>query len=218
MSQNPEIKIAIVDDHLLFSSSLEKLINTFQGMSVVCKAANGADLKSAMQDGTCQADIVLLDINMPVMNGYETMDWLGRVHPDQAVLALTMDDDEMAILRMIRSGAKGYLLKDMHPEELEEALNEVSNKGYYHSEQVTRTLINSLFPEGDDNRLSLKENELKFLQLASTEMTYKEIADVMHLSPKTIDGYRQDLFQKLEVKNRVGLVMFGLKHNLIKLR
>ena len=217
MSQNAEIKIAIVDDHLLFSSSLEKLINTFPGMSVVFKGGNGSDLKSAMQNGTFDADIVLLDINMPVMNGYETMDWLSRVHPDQAVLALTMDDDEMAILRMIRSGAKGYLLKDMHPEELEQALNEVAQKGYYHSEQVTRTLINSLFQEDEDGMLNLKENELKFLQLASTEMTYKEIADVMHLSPKTIDGYRQDLFQKLNVKNRVGLVMFGLKHNLIKL-
>jgi len=217
MSQNFEIKIAIVDDHLLFSSSLEKLINTFDGMSVVHKAANGMELKTAMQNGDFEADILLLDINMPVMNGYETMDWLARVHPDQAVLALTMDDDEMAILRMIRSGAKGYLLKDMHPEELEQALNEVASKGYYHSEQVTRTLINSLFPEDENGRMNFKENELKFLQLASTEMTYKEIADVMHLSPKTIDGYRQDLFQKLNVKNRVGLVMFGLKHNLIKL-
>lgn len=218
MTQKPEIKIAIVDDHHLFSSSLEKLINTFSGMSVVCKAGNGAELKAAKQGGDCNADIILLDINMPVMNGYQTMDWLARVHPDQAVLALTMDDDEMTILRMIRGGAKGYLLKDMHPEELEEALNEVYQKGYYHSEQVTRTLINSLLPDEGDQRLNLKENELKFLELASTEMTYKEIADVMHLSPKTIDGYRQDLFQKLNVKNRVGLVMFGLKHNLIKLQ
>lgn len=217
MTQKPEINIAIIDDHLLFSSSLEKLINTFSGMSVIYKGANGADLKSVIQKGELQADIVLLDINMPVMNGYETMDWLSRVHPDQAVLALTMDDEEMAILRMIRAGARGYLLKDMQPEELELALNEVAQKGFYHSEQVTRTLINSLIQDDESATNKLKENELKFMQLASTEMTYKEIANVMHLSPKTIDGYRQDLFQKLNIKNRVGLVMYGLKHNLIKL-
>ena len=121
------------------------------------------------------------------------------------------------ILKMLRFGAKGYLLKDIEPGVLNTALDEVMEKGYYHSQKVSEALLHSLGrPDGDD-LLSFKENEITFIQLASSEMTYKEIAEVMNLSPKTIDGYRQDLFNRLNIKNRVGLVMFALKNNIIKL-
>ncbi len=210
-------KIAIVDDHLLFAGSLEKLINSFDNFNVLFHAKNGIDLQQKLQAAKDSPEILLLDINMPVMDGFETADWLTKNHPKIKVLALSMEDDEAAILKMLKRGAKGYLLKDIHPENLRLALSEVSEKGYYHSEKVAETLMHSLNSNDKEDVFELKENELTFLQLACSEMTYKEIAEVMSLSPKTIDGYRQDLFNRLNIKNRVGLVMYALKNNLIKL-
>lgn len=205
--------IAIVDDHLLFAGSLEKLINTFQGFNVLFHAKNGSDLQQQLKATQTIPEIILLDINMPVMDGFETVKWLTEHHPEVKVLALSMEDDEQTILKMLRNGAKGYLLKDIHPDKLKEALEEVIDKGYYHSDKVAATLLHSLHPSRDQKEITLKENEKIFLKLACSEMTYKEIAEVMNLSPKTIDGYRQDLFHKLDVKNRVGLVIYALKNN-----
>ncbi len=207
--------VVIVDDHLLFAGSLEKLINSFPNFRVLFHAKNGLDLQHKLKSEKTLPEILLLDINMPVMDGFETAQWMVENHPSIKILALSMEDDERAILKMLRTGVKGYLLKDIHPENLKLALREVIEKGYYHSEKVAETLLNSLNPTEPQVQLNLKENELTFLQLACSEMTYKEIAEIMNLSPKTIDGYRQDLFNRLNIKNRVGLVMFALKNELI---
>lgn len=217
---NPEKKhtIAIVDDHSLFAGSLEKLINSFQQFRVVFHARNGVELQERIgNDPNSTPEIVLLDINMPVMDGFETAEWLTKNHPKIKIMTLSMEDDEQSILKMLRKGAKGYLLKDINPEILNLALIELIEKGYYHSEKVSETLLHSLTSFEDGSVLDFKENELTFIQLACSEMTYKEIADVMDLSPKTIDGYRQDLFKRLKIKNRVGLVIFALKNNLMKI-
>ncbi len=217
MSQKKVYSISIVDDHSLFARSLEKLINSFSNFKVLFHAKNGVDLQEKIKAESTPPDIILLDINMPVMDGFETADWLLQNHPEIKVLALSMEDDEQTILKMLRKGVKGYLLKDIHPEILNTALIELIEKGYYHSEKVSETLLHALAPDESRRALEFKENELTFLKLACSEMTYKEIADVMDLSPKTIDGYRQDLFKRLNIKNRVGLVIFALKQNLIKL-
>lgn len=217
MSHKDEYTVVIVDDHSLFASSLEKLINTFPSFKVLYHAKNGLELQQKIKNEKEPPDIILLDINMPVMDGFETAEWLTENHSEIKALALSMEDDEQTILKMLRKGVKGYLLKDIHPEILNEALQELVEKGYYHSDKVSETLLNSLNPSGHNNNLDFKENELKFIELACSEMTYKEIADIMNLSPKTIDGYRQDLFRRLNIKNRVGLVMFALKNNLTKL-
>ncbi len=179
-------------------------------------AKNGVDFQNKLKIQKHIPDVILLDINMPVMNGFETMQYLTLNHPSIKVLALSMDDDEKVILKMLRFGAKGYLLKDIHPDNLKLALEEVMLKGYFHSDKVSTTLLNAL-NEAKGEKIKLKENELKFLQLACTEMTYKEIADVMSLSPKTIDGYRQELFNRLNIKNRVGLVIYALKNEFVKI-
>jgi len=217
MSNHKKHTLAIVDDHLLFGSSLEKLINTFDQFTVQFKARNGVELQEKLADQKSVPEIILLDINMPVMNGFETVKWLTENHPEIKVLALSVEDNEKVILDMIRGGAKGYFLKDIHPDDLKEALLIVIDKGYYYSERVTSTMVNALHPNNNENTVKLKENELIFLQLACSEMTYKEVADVMNLSPKTIDGYRQELFNKLRIKNRVGLVIYALKNNLVEL-
>lgn len=210
-------KVAIVDDHVLFACSLEGLINSFSDFSTIFHVRNGLELQKSLRDHTNFPDVILIDINMPVMNGFETAEWLSKTHPQIKFLALTMDDEEASILKMLRLGAKGYLLKDIEPENLNSALKEVVEKGYFHCDKVSDALLHSLNPTVNDDLIKFKENELIFIKLASSEMTYKEIADVMNLSYKTIDGYRQDLFNKLHIKNRVGLVMFALKNNIIQL-
>ncbi|QNJ99015.1 response regulator transcription factor [Constantimarinum furrinae] len=217
MNSDTEHSIVIVDDHLLFAGSLEKLVNSFEGFKVLFQAKNGRDLQTKLIAEEELPKIILLDINMPVMDGFETAKWLSKNHSEIKVLALSMDDDETTILKMLKAGAKGYLLKDIHPDMLKEALNEVIDKGYYHSQKVAATLLHSLRSGKKEKEIEFKENELTFLQLACSEMTYKEIAGVMNLSPKTIDGYRQDLFNKLNIKNRVGLVIYALKNDIIKL-
>ncbi len=217
MNEGKKHTVAIVDDHSLFAGSLEKLINSFSNFTVLFHAKNGMELQKCIENGSALPNIVLLDINMPVMDGFETAEWLMLNYPKIKILALSMEDDEQTILRMLRKGAKGYLLKDIHPEILNTALQELMDKGYYHSEKVSETLLHSLNPDEELGLLDFKENELTFIQLACSEMTYKEIADIMGLSPKTIDGYRHDLFNRLKIKNRVGLVIFALKKNLIKL-
>lgn len=202
--------VAIIDDHLLFAQSLKGLINNFDDFEVTQHALNGKVFIDSLKDKTKLPEIALMDLNMPIMDGLETTNLLNQNYPSIKVLALSMDDDENSILKMIKSGAKGYLLKDIHPDILKEALYSLIKEGYYHSKRVSDTLVHSLHPS-NKKEIKLLDRELEFLKLASTEMTYKEIADVMHLSPKTIDGYREQLFKKLEVKNRIGLVIYALK-------
>ena len=211
-----DFNLVIVDDHLLVADSLKGLIEMFSGYHVLYHAKNGLDLQQKIKMDV-QPDVILLDVNMPVMNGYETMEWLNSEHPEIRVLALSMDDDEQMVLKMLSRGANGYLLKDIHPETLKVALNEVMEKGYYHSDKVTATLLNSLKPKLEKPNIRLKEKELVFMQFACSELTYNEIANKMNVSPKTVDNYRNELFKKLEVKNRVGLVIYGLRNNLISI-
>jgi DNA-binding NarL/FixJ family response regulator len=217
MSSKEKCNIAIVDDHLLFGSSLEKLINSFPEFNVVFKARHGVEFQKELDVSKVSPDVVLLDINMPIMGGIETVKWITDNHPKIKVLALSVEDDEKTVLKMIRGGAKGYFLKDIHPDDLHKAILEVMDKGYYYSEMVTTTMVNAIKPGALNEDHHFKEREITFLQLACSEMTYREIADVMNLSPKTIDGYRQELFNKLRIKNRVGLVIYALKNNLIEL-
>jgi len=192
--------VAIIDDHMLFAQSLKSLINTFEDFEVIHQANNGRAFIEELKKADKLPEIALMDMNMPIMDGAETTYWLDKNYPTIKVLALSMDDDENSILRMIRNGAKGYLLKDIHPDILIEALNGVLKDGFYHTKRVSDTLVNSLHTDPKKkSKIELQERELEFLKLASTEMTYKEIASVMNLSPKTIDGYREQLFKKLEV-------------------
>ena len=207
--------VAIIDDHMLFAQSLKSLINTFDGFEVIHYASNGQAFIEELKKADKLPEIALMDMNMPIMDGAETTYWLDKNYPAIKVLALSMDDDENSILRMIRNGAKGYLLKDIHPDILIEALNGVLKDGFYHTKRVSDTLVNSLHTDPKKkSKIELQERELEFLKLASTEMTYKEIASVMNLSPKTIDGYREQLFKKLDAKNRVGLVIYAIKNGI----
>jgi len=212
--------IALADDHVLLRNGLASLIKNF-GHEVLFEANNGEDLIRLIEKGK-KPDLILMDINMPVKDGYETSSWLRENYPEIKILALSMLDDENAIIRMIKNGARGYLLKESEPGELRDAINAVLQKGFYYSEMVTGRLVHSI--SGHDNEsynsqqvIQLTEREIEFLKFACTEMTYKEIAAEMHLSPRTIDGYRDALFLKLDIKTRTGLVIYAIKNGIVKI-
>lgn len=206
--------VVIVDDHTLLSQAISTMVNTFDKFKVLYTCKNGQELIDQFSASPKNIpDIVLMDINMPVINGIEATEWITENHSQVNVMALSVEDADTTILRMLKAGAIGYLLKDTEKSVLENALREIVENGFYHSKKVTSLLMKSL-SGGEKLEVNFKANELTFMKLACTEMTYKEIADKMCLSPKTIDGYRDNLFTKLNVKNRVGLVMYAIKNKI----
>ncbi|MEI9810311.1 MAG: response regulator transcription factor [Bacteroidota bacterium] len=215
-------KIALVDDHTLLRNGMAALINSFDGYSVIFDAANGKEFIQQLKKYPVP-DIVLLDITMPEMNGMETAEWMRKHLPAAKILVLSVMDIDSMIISMLKRGARGYLLKDSKPAIFKEALDHIRDTGFYMNELVSNKMLSYVTQNNEKAQeevsliSQLTENELNFLQLACTEMTYKEIAQKMELSPRTIDGYRDELLKKLRVQTRIGLVIFAIKHGLYKL-
>jgi len=206
--------VAIVDDHQLFANILETLINTFDNFHVLYYVKNGTEFLSKLEDEANIPDVVLMDVNMPGMNGIETMNIVNERYPSIKAVALTMNNDDETIVKMLHAGARGYLSKDIDPEILKVSLREVVEKGFYYSEKTREILFSAIYNKKDAPPVVLKDREIEFLKQVCTEKTYKEIASEMFLSPKTIDGYREALFEKLSIKSRVGLAIYAIKNKL----
>jgi DNA-binding NarL/FixJ family response regulator len=212
--------IAIVDDHTLFRKGLAALVNLFPGYRVLFDASDGTDCIRQLETGL-QPDIILMDITMPGMDGYATTEWVREHQPDIRVLALSTMDAETAIIRMIRSGARGYVLKDANQEELKQALDDLLSLGFYYNDLVSRKILRSvhLFAEGQNNPDApghLSDREIFFLRQICSEKTYAEIAREMFVSERTVDGYRDTLFKKLHLGSRVGLVLYAIRNGIAK--
>jgi two-component system, NarL family, invasion response regulator UvrY len=222
MPKKTTMKLALVDDHTLFRKGLISLIDVaYSNHTILFEADNGLDLQKKI-DKNNPPDVILMDINMPGMDGFASVQWLNESYPRVKILVVSMIEKEESIVRMLKLGVKGYLSKDVEPKELGEALESVMNKGFYYTDFITGKLVHSLQGDSDTSAKSaalnmMNEREKEFLQLACSELTYNEIASKMFLSPKTIDGYRNALFEKLNVKSRVGLALFAVKHGLVEL-
>ncbi|SJZ71738.1 response regulator transcription factor [Sediminibacterium ginsengisoli] len=212
------IKIALVDDHVILRKSLAVLIGMLKDFEVVIEAGNGEDFIEQLKTKPLP-EIALLDITMPVMDGVETAKWIKQHHPHIKVVALSMIKNDLVVIRMLKNGARGYILKDCEPEELREALHQVNERGYYYNELITPKMKARGSKPDDDSplRVMMNEKELAFLRWACTDKTYKEIADEMGVSARTVDGYRDALFQKLDVTTRVGLAIYAIKNNIVLL-
>jgi DNA-binding NarL/FixJ family response regulator len=210
--------IVLIDDHSLLRMGLASMVES-QGNTVLFEADNGKEFIEKL-DKNNLPDIVLMDINMPEMDGFQTTQWLKVHYPEVHVLALSMYDNETSIIRMLKCGAKGYILKDSEPAELKAAIHALMDKGFYYSDLVSGKLMHAINKMDDDSDglkslVPLNNRETDFLKYTCTELTYKEIADKMYVSPRTIDGYRDALFEKLHVKTRVGLVMYAIKNGIV---
>lgn len=215
---NKKIRVVVVDDHTLLRNALAKLIDSFDEFSVFFEAENGEELKAKLKNKLIP-DIILLDVNMPGMNGFETAEWLFRNYPQIKVLALSMFSDENTIIRMLKLGAKGYIMKTAEPEELHLALKSVVQKNFYLSEYITGKIIGGLNRnmEQPDEHVILTDKELEFLKLTCSELSYKEIAERMFVSPRRVEDYRNALFEKLKIRSRVGLAIYAIKKGIFEI-
>ena len=213
-----KIKIAVVDDHQLFRRGLIGLVKSLNdSIDVVFEAENGQDLINLLKTND-EPHLILLDISMPVMDGFDTAKYLQANFPDVKFLVLSMNEDEESLVKMLNFGAKGFVGKDIEPEELLLAISKILHGGFYYSDRMTEHLINSLQPKQKDVLIdSLTDRELEFLKYACSELTYKQIADKMFVSPKTVEGYRDSVYSKLNIKSRVGMCMFAIKAGIYKI-
>lgn len=218
---NGNIKIAIVDDHNLFRKGLIKLINLAdveQRYSILFEADNGKDMQVQM-NGKTLPDIILMDIDMPDMDGYTAVSWLRKYHPDIKILVISMFESEETVIRMTRLHVNGYLSKYIEVDDMHRALDSIVAKGYFFSESVSAIMARNI--QGNDGQatrnITITETEREFIKLACSDRTYLEIADQMNLSPKTIDGYRESLFKRLQVKTRTMLAIQAIKLGFVHL-
>lgn len=207
------VQVALVDDHAMFRNGLAALVNNFNGFQVMLQAGNGKELFQKISK-KFYPHIVVLDISMPEMNGIETALKIRQEFPQVYIIVLSMHNDAERVLAMIDLGVRGYLLKDYAEAELLKAMQVVSAGGKHYPPFVSDHMVDDR--KNHKNGALLNSRELEFIRLACTELTYKEIADKMNVSNRTVDGYRDDLFLKLKIKNRVGLVLYAIKHKLVK--
>ncbi len=209
-----EYTVAIVDDHVLIAKAITNIIDSFPRYKVLFEAEHGKALMEQFKNPKNVPDVVLLDISMPVMDGFETAKWLKQHHPDVLIMVLSMQNDDASLIKMIKAGAKGYLLKNIHPNELHTALDALVAKGYYYPEWAASKVFLNIAGEQHSKtgvEISFTDREVEFLKHICTELTYKEIGDIMFCSARTVEGYRDSLFDKLGLKTRVGLVMYAIK-------
>ena len=218
------VSIALADDHQLVRKGIRLLLENISDFNVVADAANGRELLDVLSNLSSLPDLVLVDVNMPVLNGQETVQELRSRYPDIRIIALSIHDQLPVIREMIKLGANAYLFKDSSPEMFRKVLYEVHTKGFYYDRQVIESLLT---PETNDKSFNgegrmqkmiqeLTGREREFICYCCSEFTYKEIADKMGVSQRTVDGYRENAFDKLNVKSRTGIVMFAFQAGMMK--
>ncbi|HPF67873.1 MAG TPA: response regulator transcription factor [Flavobacteriales bacterium] len=222
MSSTAPIPVALVDDHTLVRKGLVELIQQSGEYEVVLEASNGREFIEALPHPDLRLAIV--DLNMPEMDGFETLAWLKENQPGLLALALTFEGTEERVIRAVRAGARGFILKDIEPLELRAALRSVLTSGYYHTDLVHHTMLNSsMRTEEEKTRAKLlarlTENEVRFLKLIcdDRELTYEQVAEEMGVHRRTVDGYREHICNKLKVRSKVGLVITAVRYGLVEL-
>jgi DNA-binding NarL/FixJ family response regulator len=203
----------MVDDHILIAKAIAGVIENFSSYHVLYEVEHGKALIEKFKQPQNIPDIVLLDITMPVMDGFKTAQWIKTNYPNVLILALSMQDDDLSLIKMIKAGAKGYLLKNIQSAELQKALNELTTKGYYYPEWAASKIFSNISVEQQTDPVEIKfsDRENEFLKYCCSDMTYKEIAEKMFCSTRTVEGYRDTLFEKLGLKTRVGLAVYAIK-------
>lgn len=217
---NKIVTVALTDDHVLLRNALAALIENIPNFSILFLAENGKEMiEQIAQKGN--PDILILDLNMPVMDGYESAAWLKKNCAGVYILVLTMFDTEIPLIRLLQEGVRGFLKKDIHPTELKTALHSIIKEGYYYPVQTVGKMVN-LFQLNKENRQQLEtktlsEKDIAFLKLACSDFTYREIALEMNMSPKTIDALRDHLFTRYNVKSRVALAIYAVKNGIVSI-
>lgn len=211
------IKIIIADDHQLFIEGIQSLIQSIKHMEVVAEVANGKELLEKLETTSC--DIILMDINMPEMDGIEATKQVRSAYPDIKVLMLTMFSNKEYIEKLLRVGAHGYILKNTGMEELREAIETLVEGNSYFSKEVMERIMEGLqkkkLAEKNTHLIELTEREIEVLKLIVQECTTAEIAEKLFISTHTVETHRKNLISKLQVRNVAGLVKYALQNGLV---
>jgi DNA-binding NarL/FixJ family response regulator len=213
-----KIRIAIADDYKIFREGLKVGLSSDENLEVIMEADNGEDLLTALE--TTSPDVIIMDLKMPIMDGMEATKAVRKKYPSIKVLVVTMYDDDKFIIHLMENGANGYLLKNTEPDEIRKSIYAVHENGYYFNDVVNKALLkklvlkNNLKPSFNQN-VELTERELEVLKLICEEKTAAEIAKEIFLSPRSVEGIRQRLIEKIGVRNTAGLVMFAVKNSMV---
>jgi DNA-binding NarL/FixJ family response regulator len=213
-----KIKIAIADDYKIFREGLKVGLSADDGLQVLLEADNGEDLLKALE--TEQPDVIIMDLKMPIMDGMEATKVVRKKYPSVKVLVVSMYEDDKFIIHLMENGANGYLLKNAEPDEIRRSIYAVHENGYYFNDLVNKALLkklvlkNNLKPSFNQN-IDLTEREQEVLKLICEEKTAAEIGKEIFLSPRSVEGIRQRLIEKIGVRNTAGLVMFAVKNGIV---
>ncbi|MFZ1692285.1 MAG: response regulator transcription factor [Flavobacteriales bacterium] len=217
-------RVAMVDDHHLVRAGLVATVNALGGYEVTMEAGHGAELIDALAITKEPPQLAIIDLNMPVMDGWATIAWLSEHRPEIKSMALTFEAGDDAMMRAVRAGARGFLLKNATPEVLRLALDSIRLTGYYHSDSLQAGLdrnpdrLTQQEREREEILARLTPRELQLLRLVcdEEEFTYDQIADQLGLHRRSVDNYRMQLFDKFGVKSKTGLVLFATRWDLLK--
>jgi DNA-binding NarL/FixJ family response regulator len=214
-----KIRIALTDDHKLIRAGVKVLLEQVDDFEVVIEAANGEELLKALPRK--RVDVVLLDIDMPVLNGIETTKILQQKFPKLKIIMLSLHDEDRFILHLMELGASGYLLKDAEPEEVEKAIRTVKGGELYFNDIVSKVMFRKATNKSVrkskvfNYKVDLSERELMVLKLICEGLTNAQIAEEISLSQRTVEGYRLKMLNKLKVNNIAGLVAYAIKNHLV---
>lgn len=213
-----KIKIAIADDYKIYRDGLKVGLSADDNMEIIAEADNGEDLLKELE--THSPDVILMDLKMPIMDGMEATKQVRKKYPLIKVLVITMYEDDKFIIHLMENGANGYLLKNAEPDEIRKSIYAVYENGYYFNDVVNKALLkklvlkNNLKPSFNQN-IELTEREQEVLKLICGEKTAAEIGKEIFLSPRSVEGIRQRLIEKVGVRNTAGLVMFAVKNGMV---
>jgi len=213
-----KIRIAIADDYAIFREGLKVGLKPDKSLQVVLEAGNGIELLAGLEKQP--VDVILMDLKMPLMDGIEATREVKRRFESTKVLTVTMYDDEKFIIHLMESGANGYLLKNTEPEEIRKAIYAVHENGYYFNDIVNRALLKKLVIKGNmkpsfNQQIELTDRDVEVLKLICNEKTAVEIGQEIFLSPRSVEGIRQRLIEKIGVRNTAGLVMYAVKNGIV---
>ncbi len=210
------IKLAVVDDQQLFRQGLLSLIREYGEFEVIIEASNGKEFIEEMKKE--KPDVVLLDVEMPVMDGSAVTEYLNKKHPNIKIIILTMHDDEELVLYLAKQGAHGFLLKDSDIDTVADAIFQVMEGKRHFEKKIAGLLLQGVVKskkKADVIDVHFSDKEIMVLKLICKEYTNKEISEKLALSQRTIEGYRESLLQKTASRNTAGIVMYAMKHNLL---
>ena len=213
-----KIKIIIADDYKIFREGLKVGLSADEGLEVIAEADNGEDLVKLLDAYT--PDVILMDLEMPIMDGMEATKIVRKKYPTMKVLVVSMYEDDKFIIHLMENGANGYLLKNAEPDEIRRSIYAVHENGYYFNDLVNKALLKKLvlknnFKPSFNQNIDLTEREQEVLKMICEEKTAAEIAKEIFLSPRSVEGIRQRLIEKIGVRNTAGLVMFAVKNGIV---